>query len=213
LDLPIPPENTDYDGDLSPVIRQWTKFYAATGDVHEQARFERETPEEKRIHTRGIEVGQVFYFGEKYSKPMQALITGQDGVERPFQGGSYGVGVSRLVGALIEAGHDENGIIWPEPVAPFKVGIANLKVGDGATDAACESLYGALEKAGVEVLYDDTDERPGAKFAKLDLIGLPYQLIVGPKGLASGTVELKTRATGARENLDAAAAIARLVGS
>jgi prolyl-tRNA synthetase len=207
LDLPIPPENTDYDGDLSPVIRQWTKFYAATGDVHEQARFERETPEEKRIHTRGIEVGQVFYFGEKYSKPMQALITGQDGVERPFQG------VSRLVGALIEAGHDENGIIWPEPVAPFKVGIANLKVGDGATDAACESLYGALEKAGVEVLYDDTDERPGAKFAKLDLIGLPYQLIVGPKGLASGTVELKTRATGARENLDAAAAIARLAGS
>ena len=213
LDLPIPPENTDYDGDLSPVIRPWTKFYAATGDVHEQARFERETPEEKRIRTRGIEVGQVFYFGDKYSKPMQALITGQDGVERPFQGGSYGVGVSRLVGALIEAGHDENGIIWPEPVAPFKVGIANLKVGDGATDAACESLYGALEKAGVEVLYDDTDERPGAKFAKLDLIGLPYQLIVGPKGLASGTVELKTRATGARENLDAAAAIARLVGS
>ena len=163
---------------------------------------EHETPQDKRIHTRGIEVGQVFYFGEKYSKPMQALITGADGVERPFQGGSYGVGVSRLVGALIEANHDENGIIWPESVAPFKVGLANLKVGDGATDAACASIYGALEKAGLEVLYEDTDERPGAKFAKLDLIGLPYQLLVGPKGLASGTVELKTRATGARETLD-----------
>ena len=213
LDLPIPSENTDYEGDLAPVIRQWTTLYAATGDVHDQARFERETPEEKRICTRGIEVGQVFYFGDKYSKPMQALITGPDGVERPFQGGSYGVGVSRLVGALIEAGHDENGIIWPEPVAPFMVGLANLKVGDGATDAACESIHGALEKAGVEVLYDDTDERPGAKFAKLDLIGLPYQIIVGPKGLASGTVELKTRATGARENLAPAAAIARFAGS
>ena len=146
LDLPIPPENIDYDGDLSAVIRQWTKLYAATGDVHDQARFERETLEGKRIHTRGIEVGQVFYFGEKYSKPMQALITGPDGAERPFQGGSYGVGVSRLVGALIEASHDENGIIWPEPVAPFKVGLASLKVADSATDAACETIYGALQK-------------------------------------------------------------------
>ncbi|QBR70417.1 proline--tRNA ligase [Beijerinckiaceae bacterium] len=212
LDLPVPPETTDYDGDLTSVIKEWTRLYAATGDVHDNARFERETPEEKRIHTRGIEVGQVFYFGDKYSKPMQSLITGPDGVERPFQGGSYGVGVSRLVGALIEASHDENGIIWPEAVAPFKVGIANLKVGDAAADAACAEIYASLEKAGVDVLYDDTDERPGSKFAKLDLIGLPYQVIVGPKGLASGTVEFKTRATGARENLSVAATIARLKG-
>ncbi|MGH6840344.1 MAG: His/Gly/Thr/Pro-type tRNA ligase C-terminal domain-containing protein, partial [Methylocella sp.] len=213
LDLPIPPETIDYDGDLLPIIHAWTKLYAATGDVHDQARFERETPAEKRMQTRGIEVGQVFYFGEKYSKPMRALITGPDGVERPFQGGSYGVGVSRLAGALIEASHDENGIIWPEAVAPFKVGLANLKVGDDTTDEACAAIYATLEKAGVEVLYDDTDERPGTKFAKLDLIGLPYQVIVGPKGLASGTVELKTRATGARENLSPGAAIARLAGS
>lgn len=213
LDLPVPPETTDYDGDLTSVIKEWTRLYAATGDVHDNARFEHETPEEKRIHTRGIEVGQVFYFGDKYSKPMQSLITGPDGVERPFQGGSYGVGVSRLVGALIEASHDENGIIWPEAVAPFNVGIANLKVGDAAADAACAEIYASLEKAGVDVLYDDTDERPGAKFAKLDLIGLPYQVIVGPKGLASGTVEFKTRATGARENLSVAATIARLKGS
>ncbi|WOJ89656.1 proline--tRNA ligase [Methylocapsa polymorpha] len=213
LNLPIPPETTDYDGDLSSIIQEWTGLYAATEDVHDKARFERETPEGKRIHTRGIEVGQVFYFGEKYSKPMQALITGPDGVERPFQGGSYGVGVSRLVGALIEANHDENGIIWPEAVAPFKIGLANLKVGDAATDKACADLYAAFEKAGVEVLYDDTDDRPGGKFAKLDLIGLPYQVIVGPKGLAEGKVEVKTRATGARESLDLAEAIARLAAA
>jgi prolyl-tRNA synthetase len=213
LDLPIPPETTDYNGDLRPIVDEWTKVYAATGDVHDQAKFERETPEEKRIHTRGIEVGQVFYFGDKYSKPMRALITGPDGVDRPFQGGSYGVGVSRLVGALIEANHDENGIIWPEPVAPFKVGLANLKQGDAMTDKICAEIYTALQKAGVEVLYDDTDERPGAKFARLDLIGLPYQIIAGPKGLAGGTVELKARANGARENLAPAEAVARLTGS
>jgi prolyl-tRNA synthetase len=141
------------------------------------------------------------------------VVTGPDGVERPFQGGSYGVGVSRLVGALIEANHDEAGIIWPEAVAPFKVGLANLKVGDAATDAACETMYKALEKAGVDVLYDDTDERPGAKFAKLDLIGLPYQVIVGPKGLAGGTVEVKVRRTGAREQLSVDETLKRLTAA
>ncbi|VFU08362.1 proline--tRNA ligase [Methylocella tundrae] len=210
LELPVPDETVDYDGDLSPIVKQWTSLYAATEDVHDEARFERETPEGRRIHTRGIEVGQVFFFGDKYSKPMHAMITGPDGVERPFQGGSYGVGVSRLVGALIEANHDEAGIIWPASVAPFKVGLANLKVGDAAVDAACAKIYEALETAGVDVLYEDSDERPGAKFAKLDLIGLPYQLIVGPKGLAEGKVEVKTRATGARESLSVDEAISRL---
>jgi prolyl-tRNA synthetase len=210
LELPVPDETVDYDGDLSPIVKQWTSLYAATEDVHDEARFERETPEGRRIHTRGIEVGQVFFFGDKYSKPMHAMITGPDGVERPFQGGSYGVGVSRLVGALIEANHDEAGIIWPASVAPFKVGLANLKVGDAAVDAACAKIYEALETAGVDVLYDDSDERPGAKFAKLDLIGLPYQLIVGPKGLAEGKVEVKTRAAGARDSLSVDEAISRL---
>jgi prolyl-tRNA synthetase len=210
LELPIPDAMIDYDGDLAPIIADWTRLYAATEDVHDKERFERETPPEKRIHTRGIEVGQVFYFGDKYSKPMRALITGPDGVDRPFCGGSYGVGVSRLVGALIEASHDDNGIIWPKAVAPFTVGIANLKVGDQATDAACQQIYDALEKAGIDVLYDDTDERPGAKFATLDLIGLPYQVVVGPRGLAEGKVEVKTRATGVRESLPVSEAIARL---
>ena len=212
LDLPIPPADVDYDSDLAPIIEQWTSLYAATDDVHDAARFDRETPPEKRLQRRGIEVGQVFYFGDKYSKPMKALVTGPDGVERPVLGVSYGVGVSRLVGALIEAGHDEAGIIWPESVAPFRVGIANLKAGDAATDAASLKIYDALQKAGIDVLYDDTDERPGAKFARLDLIGLPYQIIIGPKGLAEGQVEVKSRSTGARENLALDAAIARFAG-
>jgi prolyl-tRNA synthetase len=212
LDLPIPSADIDYDSDLAPIIDQWTTLYAATDDVHDAARFNNETPPEKQLHKRGIEVGQVFYFGDKYSKPMKAVVTGPDGVERPVLGGSYGVGVSRLVGALIEAGHDEAGIIWPEAVAPFRVGIANLKVGDAATDAASEKLYAALQKAGIDVLYDDTDERPGAKFARLDLIGLPYQIIIGPKGLAEGQVEVKTRSTGARENLSLDAVVNRFAG-
>jgi prolyl-tRNA synthetase len=213
LDLPIPAEDTKYDGDLAPVVGEWTRSYAATGDVHDAARFEREVPSGKRIQTRGIEVGQVFYFGDKYSRPMRAFITGPDGIDRPFQGGSYGVGVSRLVGALIEAHHDEAGIIWPEPVAPFRAGLANLKPGDPLADKVCAEIYAALQKAGVEVLYDDTDERPGAKFARLDLIGLPYQIIAGPKGLAAGAVELKIRATGQRETLSPAAAVAHLTGA
>jgi prolyl-tRNA synthetase len=138
-------------------------------------------------------------------------VTGPDGAEHALEGGSYGIGVSRLVAAIIEAGHDDAGIVWPEPVAPFRVGLLNLKAGDQATDAACEELYGTLHAAGVEVLYDDTDERAGAKFATMDLIGLPWQLVVGPKGVAAGTVELKARASGQRETLSAESALARLV--
>ncbi len=212
LSLPIPPDDVDYGADLSAIVEQWTTLYAATEDVHDPARFERETPADKRVHTRGIEVGQVFFFGTKYSEPMKALIAGPDGVDRPAQCGSYGVGVSRLVGALIEASHDEAGIIWPEAVAPFDVAILNLKVGDGATDAACFKINDQLTKAGVDVLYDDTEARPGEKFARADLIGLPTQIIVGPKGLAAGTVELKTRATGARDTVSIDSAIGHFAG-
>ncbi len=213
LDLPIPPESVDYDGDLTGIVEQWTTLYAATEDVHDAARFAAETPEEKRVATRGIEVGQVFYFGDKYTRAMKALIAGPDGAERPAQCGSYGVGVSRLVGAIIEASHDDKGIVWPEAVAPYLVGIANLKVGDPATDAACERIYGELTKAKIDVLYDDTDERAGGKFARLDLIGLPYQVIVGPKGLADDMVEVKTRKTGERETLPVGEVIARFAGT
>ena len=207
LDLPIPGKDVDYNGDLTGVIDSWTHLYAATEDVHDAARYERDTAESDRMTARGIEVGQVFFFGDKYSTPMKATVSGPDGAEKPVQMGSYGVGVSRLLGAIIEASHDEAGIIWPDAVAPYGVGIVNLRAGDAACDAACESAYAALTAAGKEPLLDDTDERPGGKFAAMDLIGLPWQLIVGPRGLADGVVELKRRATGDRQTLSLDAAL------
>jgi prolyl-tRNA synthetase len=212
LDLAVPGEDVDYRGDLSPIIEAWTRLYAATEDVHDADRYERETEATNRVTARGIEVGQTFFFGDKYSVPMKATVSGPDGVERPVQMGSYGVGVSRLVGAIIEASHDEAGIIWPEPVAPFGVGIINLRVGEGACDTACETAYAALTAAGKEPLLDDTNERPGGKFAAMDLIGLPWQVIVGPRGLAEGVVELKRRATGERRSLPLGEALKAICG-
>jgi prolyl-tRNA synthetase len=212
LDLPAPDENVDYDSDLSSLIAQWTDLYAATEDVHDAARFEREVAEADREHTRGIEVGQVFYFGTKYSEPMKAFVTGPDGVERAIHGGSYGIGVSRLVGAIIEASHDDAGIVWPDAVAPFRVGLVNLKAGDPAADAACADIYAKLRDAGINVLYDDTEERAGVKFSTMDLIGLPWQIVVGPRGLANGVVELKRRASGERIELAPNAALAKIGG-
>ncbi len=195
------PGDVDFQGDLQSHVDARTRLYAATEEMHDQARFEREAPEDKRLSARGIEVGHIFYFGEKYSKPMKAVVAGPDGVERPVQMGSYGIGVSRLLGAIIEASHDEGGIVWPESVAPFGVGIVNLKPGDPAVEAACESAHDILEAAGKEPLLDDTDERAGGKFATMDLIGLPWQLVIGPKGIAAGEVELKRRSTGERRTL------------
>jgi prolyl-tRNA synthetase len=210
LELPVPGADVDYDGDLRPLIEPWTRFYAATEDVHEVVRFEREVPADRRLATRGIEVGQIFYFGTKYSEPMKATVAGPDGIERPVESGSYGIGVSRLVGAIIEASHDEAGIIWPDSVAPFEVGLINLKAGDGKVDGAAAGLYAGLKNAGFSVLYDDLDQRAGAKFATMDLIGLPWQVLVGPKGLESGQVEIKRRATGAREALPLGDVLTRL---
>ena len=211
LAAPVPDAGVDYDADLTPLIAPWTSLYAATEDVHDAARFSREVPADKQLHTRGIEVGQSFYFGTKYAVPMKATVAGPDGGDRPIHGGSYGIGVSRLAGAIIEASHDEAGIIWPESVAPFAVGLINLKPGDAATDAACETAYQRLTNAGIEVLYDDVDNRAGAKFATMDLIGLPWQLIVGPKGIAGGEVEVKQRATGERQTATLDGAVNRLV--
>ncbi len=201
-------ESTDFEGDLQPVVDSWTALYAATDEKHDPAK----CPPEDLVTTRGIEVGHIFYFGDKYSKPLGAVVAKPDGEQVPVEMGSYGVGVSRLVGAIIEASHDEAGINWPEPVAPFRVGLINLKTGDAATTAACEEIYGRLRQAGTELLYDDRDERPGAKFADMDLIGLPWQLVVGPRGIAQGRVELKRRATGERQEIGLDAALARILG-
>jgi prolyl-tRNA synthetase len=164
----------------------------------------------KNVSARGIEVGHIFHFGTKYSEPMNAYVQGPDGKQHFVSMGSYGIGPSRLLGAIIEASHDDNGIIWPQGVAPFDIGLINMKPGDAACDAACEKLESALENAGLEVLYDDTDERAGAKFATADLIGLPIQVIAGPRAVADGNVEIKIRATGERETLSIEAAINRL---
>ena len=211
LDLPVPSADIDYAGNLEPVIREWTSRYAATSDVHEAERYEREVPDGHRLRTRGIEVGQIFYFGTKYSEPMQARVAMPDGSVRLVHGGSYGIGVSRLVGAIIEASHDEAGIVWPANVAPFAVGLISLKPGDPAVDACCDELHATLEARGIGVLYDDSDQRAGAKFAGMDLIGLPVHVVVGPRGLSQGMVEIKQRATGERTELSPADAIRWLV--
>jgi len=207
IDMTAPGEDVDYDSDLEPVIGKWTSLYAATDDEHDPARFDSEVPQDKRVSARGIEVGHIFFFGSKYSEPLGCFVQGPDGKRVAVESGSYGVGVSRLVGAIIEASHDENGIIWPESVAPFDVGLINLKSGDAASDEACDALYRRLGATGAEVLYDDTSERAGAKFNTMDLIGLPWQVIVGPRGLAAGEVELKNRRSGetATVSLDEAA--------
>ncbi len=212
LQYATPPADVNFDDPaaLSGIVKKWTALYAATSEKHDAAAFAA-LPAADQVTARGIEVGHIFTFGTKYSEPMKANVTGPDGREVPVHMGSYGIGPTRLVAAIIEAGHDDKGIVWPEAVAPFKVGLANLKMGDSASDAACAKIYGALENAGVEVLYDDRDERPGAKFATLDLIGLPWQIIVGPKGLAQGTVEVKNRRSGAREDLSLEAAINRMI--
>lgn len=194
--------------DLQPFVDWATGMYAATEEKHDAAACP--VPEDRLVSARGIEVGHIFYFGTKYSAPMKATVTAPGGDQVDVHMGSYGIGVSRLLGAIIEASHDDAGIIWPEAVAPFKVGIVNMKVGDAACDAACETLYEHLSNAGVDVLLDDRDERAGVKFADMDLIGLPWQLVAGPRGLANGMVELKNRKTGEKRELSLDAAIAEL---
>lgn len=194
------------------VFDERTALYAATEEMHDAAAFEAQTAEGDRLSARGIEVGHIFYFGTKYSAAMKANVQGPDGKEAPVHMGSYGVGVSRLLGAIIEASHDTGGIIWPDAVAPFDVVVINLRAGDEAVSAACEDAVARLEAAGKDVLYDDTDERPGGKFATADLIGVPWQLTIGPKGLADGVVELKRRATGEKLSLPLDEAMSRLIG-
>jgi prolyl-tRNA synthetase len=213
VEMAVPGADVDYDADLGPLVSAWTTPYAATDDVHDPERFEREVPEADRVHARGIEVGHVFFFGTKYSEPLGARVQTADGEAVTVHSGSYGIGVSRLVGAIIEASHDEGGIIWPQPVAPFDIGLLNLKPGDQACETACERLYRELTNAGRSVLYDDLDERAGEKFARMDLIGLPWQLIVGPRGVAENSVEIKNRRTGVREAMSLDAAVDRLAGA
>ncbi len=211
-DLTFGDREIDYDSveQCQAIMEEFTTKYARTDETHDEAAFN-EIPEERRRMARGIEVGQIFYFGTKYSEAMGASVQDKDGNKVPVHMGSHGIGVSRLLGAIIEASHDDKGIIWPEGVTPFHCGIVNLKQGDGDTDAACEGLYAALTKAGLEPLYDDRNERAGGKFATMDLIGLPWRITVGPRGLKNGVVELTSRKTGESVELSAEDAVARVV--
>ena len=209
VEMPAPGSGVDWD-DLQALVDERTSMYAATEEMHDAGRFESETAEADRLTARGIEVGHIFYFGTKYSAPMKAKVAGPDGKDTDVHMGSYGVGVSRLLGAIIEASHDEAGIIWPDSVAPFDVAVINLRVNDEAVSAACEEAVAKLEALGKQVLYDDTDERPGGKFATADLIGIPWQLTIGPKGVAEGLVELKRRATGEKVSIPLDEALAKV---
>ena len=208
LDLPLP--DADYDGDLQSAIAPFTELYARSDEMHDADLFAASVPSDKQLTARGIEVGHIFYFGTKYSDAMNATIAGPDGKETAVHSGSYGIGVSRLVGGIIEASHDDDGIIWPWAVAPFHVGLINLKPGHEGCDALCAKLYEGLSQNGLDVLYDDTDERAGGKFSNMDLIGLPWQAVVGPRGAEAEEVEVKNRMTGEKQTLGLDAALALL---
>ena len=184
----------NYDEDLQPVVDRFTSLYARADEKHDPDTCP--VAADELMSLRGIEVGHIFYFGEKYSAAMGASVTAPDGTNRPVHMGSYGIGVSRLVGGIIEASHDDRGIIWPRAVAPFDVAVVNLKAGDETCDSCAEDLYAKLQAAGADPLYDDRDDRPGAKLAAIDLIGIPWQIVVGPRGMANGVVEVKNRRTG-----------------
>ena len=212
-DLSFGDREIDYDSheQCESILEEFTSKYARTDETHDEALFN-QVPEERRKTARGIEVGQIFYFGTKYSEPLGATVQGPDGKPVPVHMGSHGIGVSRLLGAIIEASHDEKGIIWPEGVTPFHCGIVNLKQGDEEADAACEGLYKSLIALGLDPLYDDRKERAGGKFATMDLIGLPWRITVGPRGLKNGVVELTSRRTGESEEMPPEQAVAKIAG-
>lgn len=209
ISMDLGEEEIDFEADLQPIVDRFTSKYAAT-DEKRNSDAESALGDDL-VTARGIEVGHIFHFGTTYSEPLGARVTGPDGEEATVSMGSYGIGVSRLVGAIIEASHDDDGIIWPESVAPFRVGLINLKSTDEECNSACEAMYDKLQAAGVEVLYDDRDIRAGGKFADMDLIGLPWQIIAGPRGLKDGMVEFKNRATGEREDLSIESALSKLI--
>ncbi len=213
VNMPPPGLDLDFDSDLLGEFEKRTQYYAATEEMHDQTKFESEVPEERRVSARGIEVGHIFNFGTKYSEPMKAKVMTPEGKEAPVHMGSYGVGVSRLLGAIIEACHDDKGVIWPEEVAPFKSAVVNLRQGDEACDKACEDVYAKLQAAGLDPMYDDRDDRPGAKLSTLELIGIPKAIVIGPRGLKNGVVEVKDRISGVTEEMSLDAALNKLTAS
>lgn len=213
LDVPPPGAGFDFEDKaaLAEEMDKRTRYYAATDEKHDEAAWA-QVPEDRRVEARGIEVGHIFYFGTKYSDPMNAEVQSAEGDLVTIHGGSYGIGVSRCVASIIEASHDENGIIWPDEVAPFGAGIISMKPDDESVAAMADEAYAKLVAAGKDPLYDETADRAGPKFARMELIGLPWQITVGPRGVKNGTVELKRRATGEKEDLSLESALNKVIG-
>jgi len=203
-------EDLTGDAELEAAFDRLTSAYARTDETHEAALFDQQVPADRRVVSRGVEVGHIFYFGTKYSDALGATVQNAEGKDVAVHMGSYGIGVSRLVGGIIEAGHDENGIIWPTEIAPFGVGILNLKVDDADCTAACEQLYAQAQTAGLDPVLDDRDMRPGGKFADMELIGLPWVITIGPRGLKDGMAELKNRKTGEKHDVAIDSVLAKI---
>lgn len=213
MSLKTPDASVNYNDDalIEGIVKDWTTNYARTDELHDEGLWS-EVAEGDRMNARGIEVGHIFNFATKYSSVMGAKVKGPDGIDHEVHMGSYGIGPSRLVAAIIEASHDDDGIIWPESIAPFQVGIINMKAGDAACDTASEKVYEQLTNAGLDVLYDDTDNRAGAKFATMDLIGIPNQIVIGPRGIEKNEVEVKRRGDSEKVTMSPEEAINKFAG-
>ena len=213
LDLHLGDRVVDFQNidECQQIVEEWTNPYARTDETHNVSEYDKFVPKERQVTSRAIEVGQIFYFGTKYSKAMKAEVSNHDGEKIPVHMGSHGIGVSRLLGAIIEASHDDNGIIWPEGVTPFHIGLVNLKQGDDETDKLCASIYRTFTSLGLDCLYDDRKERAGTKFATMDLIGLPWRITVGPRGIKNGVVEMTSRKSGVSTEMTAEIAIKKIV--
>ena len=210
LDLDINKKSYSNDDEITQTVDDYLSFYSATDEKHNESDFNKNVEKSNQISGRGIEVGHIFSFGDKYSKPMKASVVNIDGKNSNVYMGSYGIGVSRLVATIIECFNDDNGIIWPISIAPFKVNIINLKNNDEECLKKCIEIHDLLENQGIETIFDNRDESAGRKFSDADLIGVPFQLIVGPRELKNGNVELKNRKTDAKEILSFDSAINKI---
>ena len=192
----VPNINYDDSKGIEKLVNSLTSFYAAADDKHNEEEYINVVSKNNRLNTKGIEVGHLFYFGSKYSIPLDAKVNSKEGTTIPIEMGSYGIGVSRLVGAIIDAHHDEKGICWPECVAPFLFGIVNLRQNNEECSDLSDMIYNHLLSKGVSVLYDDREEGAGIKLAEMDLIGIPWQIRIGPRGIKNDNFELLQRKTG-----------------
>ena len=189
-------QSINYSEDLSGLVNSYKSLYAVSDDKFNQDNFDNNVLKKNQTRSKGIEVGHIFSFGTKYSETMKANVLNNDGKQTTVFMGSYGIGISRLVGAIIESSNDDKGIIWPKSVSPYDIGLINLKQKDNDITAISNGVYEKLLSAGFDVLYDDKNDNPGVKFSRMDLIGIPFQVIVGNKSKSDSILEVKNRKKG-----------------